>query len=112
MSYEEQLRSPYWYYVRDRVLERDHWRCTNCRSDRNLQVHHKYYIHGRKAWEYNDSALVTLCDRCHGAAHGEAVPMTELEIALDRLVYVASGVRDFCESHSYPKDPENGKEVH
>lgn len=96
MKYEEQLRSPQWWYVRDRVLERDGWRCKNCGSGNNLQVHHRYYIHGRKAWEYHDEALVTLCERCHAVTHGKGTPFTSLEIALHKLVIVASGVRSWC----------------
>lgn len=96
-EYESQLLSPKWQYVRGRILERDHFRCTKCRSDRNLQVHHKYYIHGRKAWEYSDDALITLCDKCHRVKHGKDRPLDRLEIALQKLVVVASGVRDWCQ---------------
>lgn len=34
-----------------------------------LQVHHKHYIIGRKAWEYEDEVLVTLCQDCHSKVH-------------------------------------------
>lgn len=34
-------------------------------SNKKLHVHHKQYIKGLKAWEYEDRYLVTLCDRCH-----------------------------------------------
>lgn len=34
-----------------------------------LNVHHKNYILGRKAWEYKDSDLVTLCNECHLSVH-------------------------------------------
>jgi 5-methylcytosine-specific restriction endonuclease McrA len=88
MEYEEQLKTKEWYYVRDRVLERDRHKCTNCGTRRDLQVHHKEYIKGLKAWEYNDSYLVTLCDVCHRIEHGKAVPLDSLEIALRKLVNV------------------------
>lgn len=35
----------------------------------DLNVHHKYYVQGKKAWEYNDVALVTLCADCHMQEH-------------------------------------------
>lgn len=35
----------------------------------DLNIHHKYYIENRKAWEYNDDALVTLCENCHREEH-------------------------------------------
>ena len=34
-----------------------------------LTVHHKRYIVGKKAWEYEDEDLVTLCQRCHSKIH-------------------------------------------
>lgn len=36
---------------------------------KTLNVHHKYYIKGHKAWEYEDDALVTLCAECHSFKH-------------------------------------------
>lgn len=35
----------------------------------DLNVHHKYYISGRKPWEYDNDALVTLCVKCHKEEH-------------------------------------------
>jgi|SRR5690554_3488414 len=35
----------------------------------DLHVHHKYYILGKKAWEYNNDALITLCADCHMEEH-------------------------------------------
>jgi 5-methylcytosine-specific restriction endonuclease McrA len=34
-----------------------------------LNVHHKYYVTGKKPWEYKDDALVTLCKHCHSQFH-------------------------------------------
>ena len=34
-----------------------------------LAVHHKFYIYGRKAWEYDDDCLVSLCQNCHSKVH-------------------------------------------
>ncbi len=39
-----------------------------------LNVHHKRYIIGKKAWEYDDSDLVTLCEHCHSKVH-EFIPV-------------------------------------
>lgn len=38
---------------------------------KGLNVHHTYYIEGKKPWEYEDSALVTLCENCHKKRHEE-----------------------------------------
>ena len=34
-----------------------------------LQVHHKHYMMDKKAWEYEDEDLVTLCQDCHSKLH-------------------------------------------
>ena len=34
-----------------------------------LNIHHTYYIEGRKPWEYDNEALVTLCEDCHKKRH-------------------------------------------
>lgn len=35
----------------------------------HLEVHHKYYILNKLPWEYNESALVALCNWCHSDIH-------------------------------------------
>jgi hypothetical protein len=35
----------------------------------DLNIHHKYYIIGKNAWEYQDDALLTLCSKCHQLEH-------------------------------------------
>ena len=54
---EEELESinlPIYYFQEDNV---------------KLNVHHKFYVLGRNAWEYEDSSLITLCDKCHSQIH-------------------------------------------
>ena len=36
---------------------------------KGLNIHHKYYLAGYKPWEYNNDALVTLCEDCHQKRH-------------------------------------------
>lgn len=38
-----------------------------------LHVHHKYYVLGRKPWEYPDEALITLCSDCHEKLHKSGI---------------------------------------
>nr|WP_315143286.1 hypothetical protein [uncultured Flavobacterium sp.] len=35
----------------------------------DLNVHHKYYQIGKKAWEYPNDALITFCRKCHHYEH-------------------------------------------
>jgi 5-methylcytosine-specific restriction endonuclease McrA len=52
-----------------RVLDRDGWRCRQCGSLENLQIHHKT----RRSQQGDDALanLVTLCARCHMGQHGQ-----------------------------------------
>ena len=42
---------------------------------KGLNVHHRYYVTGLKPWEYDDDALVTLCQECHQKRHEIAIPL-------------------------------------
>lgn len=35
----------------------------------SLNVHHRYYIKGKKPWEYQIESLITLCSNCHKKLH-------------------------------------------
>ena len=35
----------------------------------DLNIHHTYYIEGKDAWDYDNSALQTLCIDCHQKEH-------------------------------------------
>jgi len=65
MTYKEQLKTKEWENKKKQILARDHHRCTICRSNINLDVHHLYYIPGLKAWEYEDEGLKTVCNLHH-----------------------------------------------
>ena len=57
--------------LRLRVLERDDWRCQNCGSMRNLEVHHK-----RLRSQLGDDSelnLITLCSTCHERVHSRVI---------------------------------------
>jgi hypothetical protein len=41
-----------------------------------MHVHHKYYLKNRLPWEYQDEALITLCNWCHWKVHeSEIIPV-------------------------------------
>ncbi len=65
-SYAEFYRDPRWQKKRLAIMSRDEWTCQDCGdTEDTLHVHHRYYVKGRKPWEYPDEALVTLCASCH-----------------------------------------------
>ncbi len=65
-EYVALLRDPRWQRKRLEVMRRDDFKCRGC-GDREseLQVHHRRYNRDGKPWEVSDSALVTLCHKCH-----------------------------------------------
>lgn len=65
-AYRKQLRSPLWQRRRLEIFERDNWTCQQCGArNRELQVHHRWYVPGTAPWEVPDKALITLCHICH-----------------------------------------------
>lgn len=70
LNYYAQLKHPNWQRKRLLMLEAAGWSCTQCESKENtLHVHHKRYVKGRMAWEYEDRELSVLCDQCHTDEH-------------------------------------------
>ena len=48
-----------------------------------LHIHHKYYINEFMAWEYDNDALITLCETCHQELHkNQNVPVYNSEMEL------------------------------
>lgn len=71
-DYHEQLQDPRWIEKRKEVLFKDEYTCQRCGAKNvPLQVHHLVYYEGRKAWEYSNAHLVSLCKKCHYEVHNE-----------------------------------------
>ena len=69
-SYKELLLDPKWKQKREQILKRDDYTCQWCGCKTNLNVHHKYYLcypneKSVDPWKYPDSALITICEKCH-----------------------------------------------
>lgn len=80
MTYTEQLAHPKWQKRRLGMLNAANWSCSQCGCDDvTLHVHHKQYVKGRMAWEYEDSDLAVLCKKCHECQH-------EAQDALKRIL--------------------------
>lgn len=83
---------PEWQKKRLKILERDGYKCTCCdETEKQLHIHHAYYIKGRKPWEYPDWSLTTECKECHKSSHevreigdGES-PLTEWEQVIENF---------------------------
>jgi hypothetical protein len=105
LSYAEQLKHPNWQRKRLGILERDGWKCLVCESkDKTLHVHHKTYIKGRMAWDYEDSNFEALCEECHEAAHSHKARMDLVlsQYPSDMLGMLASILIGFGEEYVDP----------
>ena len=73
-AYELLLERPEWKAYRLAVLTERGEKCEWCGSNKNLHVHHKFYLkypNGKKIlpWKYKTDALLVLCKDCHEKAH-------------------------------------------
>ncbi len=72
MKYTDQLKDERWLKKRQEAIERDNYTCQLCFKEvKKFNVHHKKYIDGKKAWEYDVKDLISLCPKCHKDYHKE-----------------------------------------
>ena len=70
LTYSEQLRHPNWQRKRLEVMEAAAFSCEICGdTETTLNVHHRRYVKGRMAWEYENAELRCLCQPCHAHGH-------------------------------------------
>ena len=70
-EYRELRKDGRWQRKRLEIMQRDDFKCRECGTTNDLNVHHIRYIEGRLPWEYDNGDLVTLCGTCHKALHEE-----------------------------------------
>lgn len=70
-QYRNQLRTKSWAAFRQKVLEYYGKECIICGGTKRLQAHHKWYIDGRKAWQYSMDDMAIMCKGCHESYHEE-----------------------------------------
>jgi 5-methylcytosine-specific restriction endonuclease McrA len=71
MEYSDFLTTLYWQEISYRIKKFSNFKCNNCGSSHNLQVHHKYYTkHGYEhQFHIAKDMLVCLCNECHAKIH-------------------------------------------
>lgn len=103
-SYSEKLRDQRWKNKSQQKKEWAEYKCQDCGSSSNLEIHHCYYRYGLEPWQYPMDSLRCLCSKCHkkrGALEMEfraklaEITTTDLEAITD---LVTNGIL------SYPKD--------
>lgn len=71
-SYITEDGKEYIRYVKNKdgiIVKESVPRITITNKPYHLQVHHKYYIFNQLPWEYEETALITLCNWCHSETH-------------------------------------------
>src|ERR1051325_9849771 len=103
--YRAYLNTSDWCRRRNRALKAAFYRCQQCNSKRDLQVHHKTYERLGAEW---DQDLEVLCRDCHEGHHVEEMAASEhrmfLKLAsevirgheLDPIADLADAVKAAC----------------
>lgn len=66
IDYKAYLKSDYWKDIREKVHERDGYRCRICNLPNDICVHHRTY---KFVGNENMGELITLCKSCHNRYH-------------------------------------------
>jgi hypothetical protein len=71
MKYHEQLKQKEWKYYRLYIAVVNNWACELCGEKfyKGFNIHHKKYINGRMAWNYNKNEVMFLCGLHHYKVH-------------------------------------------
>ena len=79
MSRKDEYLSVEWQKLRLQVLNRDDFKCRLCGAkDKQLHIHHIYYIKDKKIYDYDIESLISLCSDCHKVAHNELAKISGL----------------------------------
>lgn len=77
------LTTKRWRFAKDKVLKRDNYRCTQCSSEKRIEVHHLSY-----EWLFYEylhlETLTTLCHKCHKTEHKKLKELKALKHASRR----------------------------
>jgi len=71
-DFYKQYLSKEWKSLRLEILKRDNYKCLECSSKKELQVHHTYYPENGNILDVENESLITLCKRCHSKKHNKS----------------------------------------
>lgn len=79
ISYSEKLKSPKWQKKRLEILNLRGFKCEICgNEEKELHVHHRFYLSKRQPWEYDNDVFQVLCSDCHEKNHKKEVEIKEV----------------------------------
>lgn len=94
LTYADQLKHPNWQRKRLEMLDAAGFECSCCGDkETTLHVHHRQYIKGRLAWEYENTQLAVLCESCHKVEHQclDGLKQLQSEVPPSDLFALSSG---------------------
>jgi len=75
VAFSDYIASKEWGYVKQKVMERDGFSCTDCKTTisigENGVIHHEHYDYFGRGDRYEIGSCVFLCKKCHGIRHNK-----------------------------------------
>ena len=103
---KKEYNNPKWKKRRLDILKRDKYTCRSCgASSCALHVHHRWYLSGRKAWEYPDVALVSMCPGCHHEYGPSTLEKESFEATIEFLTQCGFNMARFGVASYYADIP-------
>ncbi len=103
-DFYKEYKNPKWQKLRLKILERDGFMCQYCQDkEEELHVHHKYYEKGKRIWEYNEDAFITLCKSCHEEETSCMKEVIPEFMNLMKKLFNSSEINDFMISIKFNK---------
>ena len=68
---------------------------------KSLNIHHLYYVKDKAPWEYENDALVTLCEECHRSIHRTSNIPVYIETKTAKTFYSNAVICDNCNGAGY-----------
>jgi len=78
-NYTDKLKNPKWQKKRLEILNLHGFKCEKCGcEDKELHVHHRFYLKGREVWQYDNDVFQVLCCDCHEKEHSKEKEVNEV----------------------------------
>ena len=95
MTYAEKLKDPRWQKKRLEILNRDKFECQGCGStEKELHVHHCFYLKNTEPWDHPNKSLLTLCIDCHKETEFPSDYLEPLNILFKEKGFTTTNLED------------------